>query len=66
VELKSQEKQSFCFGVFAAKNAINYANVITASIFCGLYYKHVTIVNYASTGINKLRASLHDDARVII
>jgi hypothetical protein len=33
---------------------------------CGLYYKHVTIINYASSGINKLRASLNDDARVVI
>jgi hypothetical protein len=32
----------------------------------GLYYKHVTIVNYASSGINRLKASLNDDARVII
>jgi hypothetical protein len=32
----------------------------------GLYYKHVTIVNYASSSVNKLRASLHDDARVVI
>ncbi len=32
----------------------------------GLYYKHVIIVNYASSGVNKLRASLHDDARVVI
>ncbi len=32
----------------------------------GLYYKHVTIVNYTSSGVNKLRASLNDDARVII
>jgi hypothetical protein len=32
----------------------------------GLYYKHVMIVNYASSGVNKLRASLNDDARVII
>jgi hypothetical protein len=30
----------------------------------GLYYKHVTIVNYA--GVKKLRVSLNDDARVII
>jgi Cullin family len=29
---------------------------------CGLYHKHVTIVNYASSGVNKLRASLNDDA----
>jgi hypothetical protein len=33
---------------------------------CGLYYKHVTIITYASSGVNKLKASLNDDARVII
>jgi hypothetical protein len=33
---------------------------------CGLYYKHVTMVNYASSSVNKLRASLNDDARVVI
>jgi hypothetical protein len=32
----------------------------------GLYFKHVMIVNYASSGVNKLKASLDDDARVII
>jgi hypothetical protein len=32
----------------------------------GQYYKHVTIVNYASSGVNKLRASFNDDARVVI
>ncbi len=32
----------------------------------GLYYKHVMIVNYTSSSVNKLRASLNDDARVII
>jgi hypothetical protein len=32
----------------------------------GLFYKHVMIVNYASSGINKLKASLNDDARVVI
>jgi hypothetical protein len=32
----------------------------------GLYYKHVTIVNDASSGVNKLKASLNDNARVII
>ena len=32
----------------------------------GLYYKHVTIVNYASSGVNKLKASLNDDATVVI
>ncbi len=32
----------------------------------GLYCKHVTIINYASSGVNKLRASLNDNARVVI
>jgi hypothetical protein len=32
----------------------------------GLYYKHVTIVNYASSGVSELKASLNDDARVVI
>jgi hypothetical protein len=35
-------------------------------VVSGLYYKHVTIVNYASSSVNKLNASLNDDARVII
>ncbi len=33
---------------------------------CGLYYKHTTIVNYASSIVIKLEALLTDDARVII
>jgi hypothetical protein len=33
---------------------------------CGLYYKHTTIVNYASSIINKLEALLTDDTRVVI
>ncbi len=32
----------------------------------GLYYKRETIVNFASSGVNKLRATLNDDARVVI
>ncbi len=32
----------------------------------GLYYKHSTIVNYASSIVNKLEALLTDNARVII
>jgi hypothetical protein len=31
-----------------------------------LYYKHVTIVNDASSNVNKLKASLNDTARGII
>ncbi len=38
----------------------------TTSNINGLYYKHMTIVNYASIIVNKLGASLTDDARVII
>ncbi len=33
---------------------------------CGLYYKHITIVNYASSLVSKLEALLTDDARVLI
>ncbi len=33
---------------------------------CGLYYKHMMIVNYASSVVNKLEALLADDARVFI
>ncbi len=32
----------------------------------GLYYKHVTIVNYNFSIVNKLGASFTDDARVVI
>ncbi len=32
----------------------------------GLYYKHVAIINDASSGVNKLKASLNDAARVVI
>jgi hypothetical protein len=32
----------------------------------GLYYKHTTIVNYASSVINKPETLLTDNARVII
>ncbi len=32
----------------------------------GLYYKHVTIVNDASSGVKKLKASLNDAARGVI
>ncbi len=33
---------------------------------CGMYYKHMTIVSYASSINNKLEALLTDDARVVI
>jgi hypothetical protein len=37
-----------------------------AEITWGLYYKHLMIINDDSSIINKLGASLTDDARVII
>ncbi len=40
--------------------------VVQLTEICGLYYKHTMIVNYASSIINKLEASLTDDARVVI
>jgi hypothetical protein len=33
---------------------------------CGLYYKHMTNINDDSSVVNKLGASLTDDARVVI
>ncbi len=35
-------------------------------LISGLYYKYVTIVIYASSSVNNLRASVNDDARVVI
>jgi hypothetical protein len=35
-------------------------------LISGLYYKHTTMVNYASSIVNKLEALLNDYARVII
>jgi hypothetical protein len=39
---------------------------MSASEASGLYYKHVMIVNYTSSGVNKLKTSLNDDAGVVI
>jgi hypothetical protein len=33
------------------------------NIICGLWYKHITIVNYDSSIVNKFAASLTDDSR---
>ncbi len=33
---------------------------------CGLYYKHTTIVHYASSVVNKLEALLTDYVRFVI
>ncbi len=34
--------------------------------FCGLYYKHIMIINDDTSIINKFEASLTDEARVVI
>ncbi len=41
-------------------------NQLPVSDTSGLNYKHVTIINYASSGVNKLKASLNDDVIVVI
>ena len=41
-------------------------NVRKELLSSGLYYKHVTIVTYASSSVNKLKASLNDAARGVI
>jgi hypothetical protein len=47
--------------------AITFQSSLTfAGNTSGLYYKHMTIVNYASSIVNKLEALLTEDARVII
>jgi hypothetical protein len=46
------------------KNLVAYFYILSSS--CGLYYKHVMIINYTSSGVNKLKASLNDHVRVII
>ncbi len=46
--------------------ALNFAELDWAVKTSGLYYKHVTIINDASSGINKLKASLNDAARGVI
>jgi len=38
----------------------------STQVTSGLYYKHMTIVNYASSIVNKPEALLSDDARVVI
>jgi len=46
--------------------AVNVTKLFSSSLkLSGLYYKHITIVNDNSSVINKLEASLTDDARVI-
>ncbi len=39
---------------------------MTHAATCGLYYKHITIINDDTSIVNKFEASLTDDARVVI
>jgi len=50
------------------ENNLQFVGAVLAKCYetSGLYYKHMTIVNYASSVVNKLEALLTDDARVII
>ncbi len=41
-------------------------DVLQSNMSSGLYYKHVTIINDNTSVINKVEASLTDNARVII
>jgi hypothetical protein len=45
-------------------NELYFAN--SHLCYCGLYYKHITIVNDNSSVVNKLETSLNDAARVVI
>jgi hypothetical protein len=39
---------------------------LISPVNCGLYYKHITVVNYDSSVVNKFGASLTDNAGVVI
>ncbi len=45
---------------------LNEGNQLPYYVTCGLYYKYMTIVNYASSIVNNLEALLTDNARVVI
>jgi hypothetical protein len=47
--------------------SVNYKSEMLYSVgSCVLYYKHTTILNYASSIVNKLEALLTGDSRVVI
>jgi hypothetical protein len=48
------------------KNKHSALSFFSTTLICGLYYKPIMTVNDDSWVINKLEASLTDDARVII
>ncbi len=50
--------------LFLYVDLFHYATQI--ELICGLYYKHVTIINYTSSVVNKHKTSLNDDTRVVI
>jgi hypothetical protein len=55
------------YQVLYMEMAILYGHTLSIpSAICGLYYKHAKIVNYTSSNVNELKASLNDDARDVI
>ncbi len=63
-DFENQMKRRGSFVTFSSPSKkYTYVNYFLTS---GLYYKHITVVNYDSSVINKCVASLSDDARVII
>ena len=61
-----QVQSSFNSNIFYCLKRIDNPLDPRARVTCGLYYKHVTILNDASSGVNKLKAWLNDAARGII
>jgi hypothetical protein len=58
-----------CVDSFQRKDALLFVKLVwlkNSLTTIGLYYKHITIVNYDSSVVNKFGASLTDDARVVI
>jgi hypothetical protein len=44
----------------------NIESYCTSLGSCGLYYKHTTIINYASSIVNKLETLLTEDTSIVI
>jgi hypothetical protein len=61
LKLKIQLFESFNYSIW-----FDTKNVELTLEFSGLYYKHITVVNYDSSIVNKCVASLSDNARVVI
>ncbi len=58
--VRDQHSSLFCFSIGDKEKKFHNTDI------SGLYYKHMTIIIYTSSIINKLEALLTDDARVVI